>query len=350
MDLRKKLNNLNQRRFDTATKTTILSEAARSSRFTETERYLLGAMEEVSVQQTEIVIRTGERVKNHLETSLNASSRYPDFDYQGSVTNNTHIKVHSDIDLLAVTGDYFTRKNGSYAHLPSFTGSPEVVMTDLRTIARNSLTLGFPAATVKEKSRCLRITGGSLQREVDVVLCNWIKNRDYEKDGKKFHLGIRILDTETGEWIENYPFMHNEVLAHQDAQVRGNLKRVVRLLKCLKEDADQKISVSSYDICGLVYNWTLGNAEAEYGARDFRFLESLFVYLRSLEATPFLRSDLKVPNGTRLLFSPDGLSVAEMKKLTDELHGVLSGLRAATAPGLTRRNAFSEYLNNRGLG
>ncbi|MBS1960496.1 MAG: hypothetical protein JST80_13545 [Bdellovibrionales bacterium] len=348
MDLKKKLYNLNQRRYDTVTKSVVLSEAVRNASGNDAVQYLMGAMEEVSKQQTEIVTRTGERVRSQLEDFLNAKGFFPSFDYQGSVTNNTHIKIHSDIDLLVVTGRYFTPKNGSYAHLPDFTGSPQVVIHDLRSTSKLALETRFPAATVKEKALCLGISGGSLQRDVDVVICNWVKNQDYEKDENKFHLGIRIRDVESGQWIENYPFMHNAMLNYRDSQAHGNHKRAIRLLKSLKEDADQNIIASSYDICGLVYNCSVERMESFSNEPQFQFLQRFVEYLRALETNSYLRDSLKVPNQTRPLFGSDGLSVSEMRKLTDELSELLVELRnSQQRPGLTGRSPWARMLSER---
>ncbi|MBK7962480.1 MAG: hypothetical protein IPK04_15605 [Bdellovibrionales bacterium] len=46
MDLKKKLNNLNQRRYDAVTNSFTLSEVATRSTLNETEKYLVGSMEE----------------------------------------------------------------------------------------------------------------------------------------------------------------------------------------------------------------------------------------------------------------------------------------------------------------
>lgn len=314
MDLKKKLNNLNQRRYDELTNSFTLSEVATRSTLNETEKYLVGSMEEVSTKQTEIVTRTGERVRGQLEEHLSGEGLSPGFDYQGSVTNNTHIKIYSDIDLIVATSKFFTAKNGSDAHIPNFTGSTLDVIQDLRAKSKTGLKERFPAAKVEDKSKSLCINGGSLQRPVDVVPCSWIKSKEFENTGSKFHLGIRVQDVYTGQWIENIPFMHNAMLDYKDKQTDGNCKRGIRLLKSLKEDADIQIDVSSYDICGLVYNCEDQKLKTHSYETQFQFLFRLLQFLRDLEKNAFSRSSLMVPNQTRLLFSSDGLSVSEMKK------------------------------------
>ena len=51
----------------------------------------------------------GDRVEAQLGKSLNAQTlAVVEFEYQGSVTNNTHIKAHSDVDLLALHAHFHT--------------------------------------------------------------------------------------------------------------------------------------------------------------------------------------------------------------------------------------------------
>ena len=327
MDIRTRLQRLQERRYDRITKSMTLSDAATAHTLSDTEKYLIGSMEQVSYQQTNIVLKTGERVKNHLESYLNNESLYPGFDYQGSVTNNTHIKLNSDIDLIVASEEFFTPKDGAYAGFSTYAYDSAQTIRTLRSKCRNGLVNGFPAATVKEKARCWRISGGSLQRDVDVVPCNWIKNRNYEQTNNKIYLGIRVLDVERNIWIENYPFLHNAYLNDKDNQTGGNLKRIIRLLKTLREDARISIDVSSYDICGLAYS--LDEASMKSGAYEglFEFLERFLSYSKALETDFIKQNTLIVPNKTRLLFSVDGLKVSELKKLNIELNEVLDDVR-----------------------
>ena len=328
MDIRTRLQRLQERRYDSINKSITLSEAVRNSALSETERYILGSMEQVSSQQTEIVVRTGERVKSHLEKYLENENLYPDFEYQGSVTNNTHIKLNSDIDLLVVEKKFFTPKDGSYSTWSSYEGNPVETIRYLRSKCKIGLVSGFPAARVTEKSKCLGISGGSLQRDVDVVPCNWIKNAEYERTNNKAYLGIRVLDVDKNVWIENYPFLHNWYLNYKDENTSGNLKRIIRLLKTLKEDAELTIDVSSYDICGLVHSIDDASIKSYHGEGKFDFLKRFLTYSKDLETNQGKRDSIYVPNKTRKLFSSDGLNVSELKNLNNELDAILDEVRS----------------------
>src|SRR5579863_5137093 len=68
----------------------------------ESVRYAIGAMQPIDDEYTKNTYEEGNRVKAQLDKALNQPRQTAEFEYQGSVTNNTHIKAHSDIDLLAL--------------------------------------------------------------------------------------------------------------------------------------------------------------------------------------------------------------------------------------------------------
>lgn len=351
MDIKTRLNRLHDRRYDRAANRMTLSSAMDKLGLSDAEKYLIGSMEPVSFQQCEIVLKTGERVKNQLESYLNNERLYPEFDFQGSATNNTHIKIYSDIDLLVASGAFYTATQGAFAWDSAYTYDPAQTIRILRSKCKSGLEDGFPAANVKEKAKCIGISGGSLQRDVDVVPCNWIKNKKYERTGLKRYLGIRVLDVEANIWVDNFPFQHNALLDEKDRETAGNMKRIIRLLKTLREDADINIDVSSYDICGLVYSFNTDSIKSNPYEDQFAFLERFLFYSRSLETNAIMRFMIDVPNNTRKLFSEDGLKVTELKKLNAELNEILDDVRPAHAKeiltGAHSAHALRELLGGR---
>ncbi|MBK7962481.1 MAG: hypothetical protein IPK04_15610 [Bdellovibrionales bacterium] len=79
------------------------------------------------------------------------------------------------------------------------------------------------------------------------------------------------------------------MLDYKDKQTDGNCKRGIRLLKSLKEDADIQIDVSSYDICGLVYNCEDQKLKTHSYETEFQFLFRLLQFLRDLEKNAFFK-------------------------------------------------------------
>ena len=66
--------------------------------------YIRSAMKGVDPAYTRKSIEAGERVKEHLRTVLTDVT----YKYQGSVMTNTHIKGHSDIDLLTICDKFYS--------------------------------------------------------------------------------------------------------------------------------------------------------------------------------------------------------------------------------------------------
>ena len=67
--------------------------------------YAVDSMKEIPTAPS---YEAGEKIKKHLKEKLPSYGFNPDFKYQGSVICNTHIKYHSDIDLLVLNDRFIT--------------------------------------------------------------------------------------------------------------------------------------------------------------------------------------------------------------------------------------------------
>lgn len=91
-------------------------------------KYVLGAMQPIDPEYTKATYAEGDRVWNQLEKNLTITC---ELRYQGSVTNDTHIKAKSDIDLLTVIGRFFTLEQPQEPSSP-YQGDPIQDLRDLR--------------------------------------------------------------------------------------------------------------------------------------------------------------------------------------------------------------------------
>jgi hypothetical protein len=87
----------------------------------------------------------------------------------------------------------------------------------------------------------------------------WWDTIAYDASGKKHERGIKVFNYKTHEHIPNKPFLHNFNIQVKDLVSTGNLRKVTRLLKTIKADANEeagynKIDLSSYDICAIAYS------------------------------------------------------------------------------------------------
>lgn len=323
-----KLSNLRLRRtgFDPALESYQFKEAvARNSQSyervqqPESIKYAIGAMQPVDDEYTANTYREGDRVKNHLATKLPENGIRVGFEYQGSVTNNTHVKAHSDIDLLTIHAAFFSLEPPQVPTYP-YQGDPVQDLMQLRQVSARIIKSAFPQVEVDESgSKSLTLSGGSLRRKIDVVAANWFDTNEYARTRLPYHRGIMILDYKTKERPQNQPFLHNHHIDTRDKQVNGNLRKAVRLLKNLKYDADKKVEVSSYDIASLAYNMPTHLLDVP-SWHELRLVSNCASFLLSVITDTNLRERLVVPDGSRKVFGTPGATLGGVTALYLEVH------------------------------
>lgn len=222
-------------------------------------RYALGAMQAVTARYTEIGIETALRVGKQLAEGL---TRSVIFRLQGSVPLDVHIRGVSDVDLLTLDTAFLTYasygpKGQSGAYWPTASTSLGV-LTALRKEAETLLKEKYPKATVDcSGGKCISLSGGSLARPVDVVPAHWNDTYDYQVSGQEHDRGVTILDKKVPETVDNLPFLHIKRVHDRDITCLGGMKKAIRLIKNVKNDAENESSAAklpSFDIAGLMYH------------------------------------------------------------------------------------------------
>lgn len=298
--------------------------------------YLVDAMQPIDPDYTKKTFDEGDRVKAMLLEHL-PSQYQVTFDYQGSVTSDTHIRAYSDIDLLALHGGFVSVDAGVPVSNP-YPGSALQHLSGMRRDAALVLKIKYPAVELDDApGKAISLEGGSLLRKIDVVVGNWWDTELWKKHRVKMARGIQIINTKVPELIRNMPFWHNYAIDNKD-QKTGGLRKVIRLLKTLKYDSAPEVNISSYDIAALAWNMQDSlltvNADAYVplatNARDElkRFIDN-----------PIVRDGLMVPNGTRKVFSPGGASVEGLRGLHRELSELLTKVNQELLI------SFSNYFN-----
>jgi hypothetical protein len=286
-------------------------------------RYVIGSLQPIDFAYTQKTIEERTRVEKQLADGFARAGLGINFDYQGSVTNDTHIRVYSDVDLLTICPL-------SYAIEPpnkptvAYNGDP---ISDLREIRRRTIEIlraAFPAATVdRSKGKCLNISGGSLARKIDLIASEWWHTVEFMQQPQKHWLGIQVLDNDEGKRVPNKPFLHNKRIEERDLETGGGLRKVIRLFKPLKYDNESKIEVSSYDIAGIAYNifpqWL-----AVGPGQDLLLVSNARNYLSHLLQDKNYRDTLAVPNDMRKVFGPGGATETGLKQLFSALDTLLS--------------------------
>jgi len=300
-----------------------LTESYEVLQESDTIKYVIGAMMPVSETYTTKTYEQGERVKSQLIKNLNSAYNV-EFEYQGSVTNNTHIKAHSDIDLLTLHGWFLTLQHPLKPVSP-YKGDAVQDLLNLRQNCLKILIDAYPTAEVDGSgAKSLSIKGGSLTRKIDVVPSSWYNTVLYDKTNLPYYRGVSILDAKNRILIENTPFYHNKLLELKDNLCANNYKKMVRLLKTLKADAENDIELSSYDLAALMYH--MEDIKYVVGNSPLLLLENSIKYLIYLNENSSYRNSLQVPDKSRNIFVQNGATNTALKLMIDELMAIYSDI------------------------
>jgi hypothetical protein len=305
---------LYERKYDPQTRRPHLKEASRGlgSIPQEVQKYLQMSMEPVDRAYTEESYAECSKVAKQVDQLLGRHDISVEFDVQGSVTNNTHIRYHSDVDLL-VLPKHFLYLQPPLVPSWGYQGDPVEELLEIRRICEESLPTTFPSAELEMGAKAVSISGGSLGRKVDVVPASWLDTEAYRASNNKMHRGVCVLDTRNRLLIDNFPFLHNARIEARDRQTNGGLRRLIRLVKSIRADSDVKPNCSSYHITALCFHLPLH----KFSVHPRRLLHNFFSFVYGLIQDEESRSSFFVPNKTERVF--DRLDPQELIKLALEV-------------------------------
>ena len=300
----------------------LLKEAYASIQEDDSVQYLLGAMEPVEASFTKKTYEEGERVAKQISSGLAIERLNAEYEYQGSVTKNTHIKAYSDIDLLVLEMRFYSIEPPQPAPNP-YNGNPVTDLFQIRRICITHLRSAFPTAKVDDSgSKSVKLSGGSLVRTVDIVPANWYDTNEYALRRLKHLRGVHVLDSHKMERISDQPFLHGAYIDHKDHKTQGSTKKLIRLLKTLKYDSENKDAMSSYDIESIVYQMNDTQMQKPRG-EEIPLAHACWIWLKMIEDNQQLRSELSVPDGKRKIFAEGKATLSQLKALRNELEGLL---------------------------
>ncbi len=310
-----RIDRLNKRRIDElVSEAKLVNESYREIEQSDSVKYVIGSMQPIDPDYTRNTIIQAERVKTQLENRL---EDYCEYEYQGSVTNDTHIKAKSDIDLLVLIDKFFTLEKPQVPKSP-YKGNPVQDLLDLRQQAETSLKDAFPKACVDSSgSKSITIEGGSLTRKVDVVPSNWFNTNKYAETGNKIYRGIQVLDASVPCRVKNTPFLHNAWIEHRDQETNGGLRKACRLMKSLKYDTDN-IELSSYDIVSIAFNIPIQHLNYPKGS-ELTILANCLSFCSMLREDKPLRESIYVPDNHRKVFANGHATMDGLGQLIGEL-------------------------------
>jgi hypothetical protein len=298
-------------------------------------KYALGAMEEVDSRSTEISIEEAQKVEKALSERLIKYGLSPNFRLQGSVPLNVHIRGVSDVDLLALHGNFFTYAiHGPSANNYGSTGPGVSVVKEVLSMRRHSeseLSSHFWGATVdKSNAKSIQLSEGGFRRKVDVVPSNWFDSIDYQRHKSEIYRGVTVVDKFTTQTTDNFPFLFAHHISQKAVLTSEGARMAIRLLKNVKSDMDEDISLSSYDIASLIFHCP-DNLIQRYVARDMAILAGTQRWINELTNDRTRSEALMTPDGTRHIIDKaekwNGLGILSknLTELAREVDNELAG-------------------------
>ncbi|KPH77314.1 hypothetical protein [Bosea vaviloviae] len=265
-------------------------------------RYSLGAMQAVDSTYTKKSIDEAERVSKQLHDGL---AVVVETELQGSVPLDVHIRGVSDVDLLVLDGSFVTFQTSGAMARASLYGSAGgrtslSALFFLRSEAEALLKRRYWGATVDcSGGKAISLSGGSFERPVDVVPAHWHDTEAYQASRQKHDRDVTILNKKVPETIANRPFKHIKLISDRDVAYLGGLKKAVRLVKNVKNDAENQnaANLPSFDIAALLYH-------ADGAALRAGYINELSILA---EAQRFFDWCYGNKDKARALRTPDGL-------------------------------------------
>lgn len=323
IDYSKRIQNLQDRRFDRELQKSVLSESFRRSTLPSSVKYLIESMIPIDKKYNEKTLEAAKRVQNHLESKLDLHFNR-DYRSQGSVRTKTNIKVHSDFDLLAIINRYhYNAPNVETVSLYK-ESDPTQDIKDLRKQSEDILDDIYDIMD-NEGTKSIFIFNKSLNRKVDLVFCYWYHTKKYIEQKDEYYRGIYLFDFEKEEKIIDYPFAHVQNVNSKGKRTNDGSRKGIRLLKTMKVDSEEDIKLSSFHLTTLVH--AIDNNELYFDNRGKEVLiaNSISNQLAKMISTPEHRKSIKSPNGTEKPFQDDSI-VPELIKMKNELDSLLEDI------------------------
>lgn len=288
----------------------------------EATRYLIGAMSPVAPAITQRLKADGDRVENQLKQKL--AYEYPalQFRRQGSVSNNTHIKFYSDVDVLVII-DKFEALELPQQPAVRYNGDANQDLIDLRQGCAAKLKDAFPSGRIdNEGSTCVTLEdASSLICSVDAVPSNWFNTNTWNVSRQEHDRGIQVYNRDKKERVLNRPFLFNYRLDMHDVARIGVPRCLIRLLKNIKADHEKSdlegdIDFSSFDICSLVYRMPDDYIRGIH-QQPLALIQGLINWMGAVLNNEQLRGHLLVVDESRVIFDSNSKETGAAVLLRD---------------------------------
>lgn len=314
LNYQKRLQNLQERRFDRDLNESALTKSFSTSNLPENIKYLVESMQPIDEKYNAKTLTAAINVQNHLERDydLHFGRVYAT---QGSVRTGTNIKVHSDIDLLTAIDRYFYPQGQPVD--PYTDSDPH---SDIKDLRKQSIEILKRQYNLVDHSgdKSISIVNQNLNRKVDIVPCFWYKSDTFFETGNDHYKGVYLFDFKKEIKLLDYPFATMNNLNYKGDSTRDGFRRGVRLLKTLKADCDAELeTLKSFQLTTIVYS--IENELLNYYAgNELSIASTISIEMQRLIDDPSYRCSVKSSNGMETPLDKTGI-VADIRRLKEDL-------------------------------
>lgn len=308
--------------------------------------YVRFAMAAVDDKFTDDIKKAGNNVKTHLQRTLSNV----DYEYQGSVMTDTHIKANSDIDLLVISNRFFNipsnfelqsmindySLNTSQRTLaqdiinsPRFTEDSDAVLLQNRKLSEETLQRQYISCDTK-KSKCVTIYNSDLRKYVDTVIACYNDDVFSLKNlREKKYRGIKIYEKNVGTGKTDHPFFTIDSINTKSALAHGRLKKMIRFLKNFMFDSSYNYQeLKSFGVNIICYNIEVSRYNT------LHYVELLLIMQQQLKKiitdSIYMSSLTSIDGSEKLFYDSNGnfydKKFNEVKQLENELSFLINDI------------------------
>lgn len=286
---------------------------------------------------------------NNAKDWLKAEQHNVDYAFQGSVMTNTHIKGYSDIDLLTLCTKFYgseiskvrnilqTPNNYSWSeenklrrfeqNFIQYTGDSLQDLRNLRLENEKILSRHYTICDTS-KAKAIRVKNQNLNMEVDVVTANKHESIEYIlKDYDDKYLGVRIYDKEKNCQLDiDYPFLRIQLMNERGIETGDRFKKMVRFLKNVRSQADNKIDLTSFEINSICYDIPTWKYSSAY---YLQLVNVVFGKIYSICNNQTEADNVKSVDGTEYVFRNKPDKVRHLRLLMSEVKNIIDDLQSS---------------------
>lgn len=336
----RRLESLKERRLDRTLNRAILSESFDKFQIGDSVKYTLESMQPIDQAYNQNSKIAANKIQEHISNGLNKLNLSADFRLQGSMMTNTNIKLHSDIDLLVITGKYYSLLSPLVPTDP-YQGEP---VNDLAQLRNNSYQIlkSIYDTVDNTGAKSIKVYPTEPKRKVDVVIADWLETSDYRKSLDEKYKGVDIYNMKKNTRTSDFPFLNAFYINEKDLSVNGGLKKLIRLLKTLKIDAEDDINLTSFEISCAMYDILPDLLTLPYN-KQLLLLTIASKQLEKLITNSSYRENLLNPTQNEVVFGTMQSKVGELKKLKLELDELIQDIVEEQAMRYNTINETIEY-------